>query len=198
MQLKPLLFVLSLSLPLGAVAQTGVVIAPSQAIVSFTIGDAPTITSPNSAAGTLGTLFNYQITGINNPTGFSATGLPATLTLNPSTGLISGTPSVASTYYITVTTTNATDSYTTTLTLTISNVPNADDDGDGIPNDWELAYGLNPNVATDAAQTFPGTGLSYLTVFKEVYGRVPAGSTMSLTTAAAYVNVGLRVFSPSR
>ena len=120
MRLKPLLFVLSLSLPLGAVAQT---IAPSQAIVSFTIGDLPGVTSPSSAGGTLGTAFNYQIVGINSPTSYGASGLPAGLTLNPATGLISGTPAAFGVFTVNVTVTNASGSHTTPLTLDISPWP---------------------------------------------------------------------------
>jgi trimeric autotransporter adhesin len=50
------------------------------------------ITSAASASGTYGTAFSYQVAGDGAPTTFSATGLPAGLSINPSTGAITGTP----------------------------------------------------------------------------------------------------------
>ena len=55
----------------------------------------PAITSPLTASGTVGVAFSYQITASNNPTSFNATGLPAGLSVNTTTGLISGTPTAA-------------------------------------------------------------------------------------------------------
>jgi hypothetical protein len=54
----------------------------------------PVITSQPSVTGQAGSTFSYQITASNTPTSFALTSgtLPAGLTLNPSTGLISGTP----------------------------------------------------------------------------------------------------------
>lgn len=122
MSLKPLLFALALSLPLGAIAQTPVVIRPTQAIVSFTLDDAPVITSQGSSDGALGTAFNYQVIGINNPTNYSATGLPPGLSISAS-GLISGTPTAFGVFAVNLTVTNANGSFTTPLTLNISPWP---------------------------------------------------------------------------
>jgi hypothetical protein len=44
-----------------------------------------------SISTTAGTPFAYQITATNNPTSYSASGLPAGLSINTATGLISGT-----------------------------------------------------------------------------------------------------------
>jgi hypothetical protein len=52
----------------------------------------PVINSPLSENGTVGAPFNYQIAGSNNPTSYGAIGLPDGLSVNSTTGIISGTP----------------------------------------------------------------------------------------------------------
>ncbi|MFT3868279.1 MAG: immunoglobulin domain-containing protein [Nibricoccus sp.] len=87
--------------------------------VTFTITP-PTITSATSIGGTMGQTFNFGITGTNTPTSYSASGLPSGLTLNTSTGVITGTPTVPGTYTIQLSATNGggTSSVTATLTVT--------------------------------------------------------------------------------
>ena len=46
---------------------------------------APVITSATTASGTVGSAFSYQITASNTPTTYSATGLPAGLSINSTT-----------------------------------------------------------------------------------------------------------------
>jgi len=70
----------------------------------------PVITSPGQAQGILGQLFAYQITATNNPTSYGLDGpLPTGLSFDPSSGLISGTP------------TALTDAVGARLTLEVSN-----------------------------------------------------------------------------
>src|SRR5438128_1260104 len=83
----------------------------------------PVITSATTATGQVGVAFSYQITATNNPTSYGATGLPAGLTVNTSTGLISGTPTTAGTYSVTISATNAGGTGSATLTLTIKPQP---------------------------------------------------------------------------
>jgi hypothetical protein len=87
--------------------------------LTITLG-APVITSATSAGGTVGIGFSYQITATNSPTSYSATGLPAGLSINAATGLISGTPSAAGTSTVTLGATNAGGTGHATMTLTVS------------------------------------------------------------------------------
>src|SRR5438094_1475128 len=85
----------------------------------------PVIQPPFQATGQVGVAFSYQITATNNPTSYNATGLPAGLSVNTSTGLISGTPTTAGTYSVTISATNAGGTGSATLTLTINHPPPA-------------------------------------------------------------------------
>ena len=96
---------------------TPVTVAP----ITLTPGLLPNITSATSAAATVGTAFTYTITASNSPTSFAATGLPAGLTLTTTTGVISGTPTTAGSYPVTLTATNTGGaSPNATLTITVS------------------------------------------------------------------------------
>ena len=64
--------------------------------------------------------FSYIITALNSPTTYGAIGLPSGLTVDASNGLISGVPTPAGTYYITLSATNAVGTGTQSLTLTVS------------------------------------------------------------------------------
>src|SRR6266496_4131851 len=65
----------------------------------------PVVSNPGNRTGTVGTATSLQMTasGGTPPYTWSATGLPTGLSINSSTGLISGTPTVVGTYNVTVT-----------------------------------------------------------------------------------------------
>jgi hypothetical protein len=58
------------------------------AVVVFTILGIPVVTSATTALGGVGSAFSYQITAFGSPTSFGASGLPAGLSVNTSTGLL--------------------------------------------------------------------------------------------------------------
>jgi len=68
----------------------------------------PTITSSSASQSSVygAAITNYQILATNCPTSYTASGLPAGVTINTTTGLISGTPTVVGTYTTTITATN--------------------------------------------------------------------------------------------
>ena len=82
-----------------------------------------TITSSTTASGTIGSAFSYTISTSATATSYSASGLPAGLSINTTTGVISGTPSNAGTYTIVISATNSTGSSSATLTLVVGTNP---------------------------------------------------------------------------
>ncbi|GHJ42773.1 hypothetical protein Cs7R123_01150 [Catellatospora sp. TT07R-123] len=88
-------------------------------------GNTVTVTNPGNQSSIVGTAVNLQISASSSGSGqtltYSATGLPAGLSINASTGKITGTPTTAQTTTVTVTakdTTNATG--TATFSWTVS------------------------------------------------------------------------------
>lgn len=81
-------------------------VASAQQIITVT-QPVPVVNSATTAIATVGVAFNYTITASNSPTSFAATGLPAGLTVNPATGLISGTPTAAGVSNVALTATNS-------------------------------------------------------------------------------------------
>jgi len=81
----------------------------------------PEISSATTAAAILGTSFSYNITASASPSSYNATGLPAGLSINTSTGLISGTPTAMGQSVVTLGATNASGTGTATLILNATN-----------------------------------------------------------------------------
>jgi hypothetical protein len=78
-------------------------------------GNTVTVTNPGSQTGTVGTAASLQIHATDSASGqtlaYSATGLPTGLSIGSATGLISGTPSAAGTFNVTVTATDTTGAH---------------------------------------------------------------------------------------
>jgi hypothetical protein len=83
-----------------------------------------TVTNPGNQTGTVGTATSLTLhaSGGTGTYTWSATGLPAGLSINSSTGVISGTPTTAGTYTVTATATSGSQSGSTTFTWTINPV----------------------------------------------------------------------------
>jgi hypothetical protein len=108
----------SSSVTISAVNSNGT----GQATLSLTIATpppAPVITSAATASGVVGISFSYQITASGSPTNFNATGLPGGLSVNRSTGVISGTPTAVGTNTVTISAINSAGTGSASLTITV-------------------------------------------------------------------------------
>jgi len=117
---------------------------------------APVISSSPTATGTVGTAFSYQITASGSPTSFGATALPAGLSLNPSTWAITGTPTVAGTYNVTISATNASGTGSATLVITVS-PSGGGGGGSGLIAGWDFQTTTSGGTAVAAAPSCPTT-----------------------------------------
>ncbi len=136
---------------------------PDDATIAAAPIPAPVITSATTASGTVGSAFSYQITASNTPTSYGATGLPAGLSANSATGLISGTPTTAATPTLTLSASNSGGTGSASLTLTINPAPAAA--GQLTPNPASLAFGsaqVGSNVTLTDSLT--NTGGSAVTI----------------------------------
>jgi Putative Ig domain len=130
------------------------------------------VTSPGSQTGTVGTAASLQITATDSASGqtltYSATGLPAGLSINSSSGLISGTPSAAGTDSVTVTatdTTGASGSASFTWTISSSGTGTCTSTANvvGNPNfasgskDWTASSGVIGEYASDGEPPISGS-----------------------------------------
>ncbi|MEI6467027.1 MAG: Ig-like domain-containing protein, partial [Verrucomicrobiota bacterium] len=99
------------------------VVPPPLSLAVDTNPQYPTITSDRVAAGVYGTAFEYRIAATRSPLGFLASGLPSGLTLDPTSGVIRGTPRVAGSFAVTVGASNASGTGSATVNLTVAKAP---------------------------------------------------------------------------
>ena len=175
--------------------------APNPRNSSFGSVVAPVITSPTTASGTVGQSFSYQITASNNPTSFGASGLPAGLTVNTSTGLISGTPSAAGTSTVSLSASNSAGTGPETLTIIISSGGGG---GGGVTllNEDFASLTTGNNTSTDGSGvTWSGnTNLPTVVRAYQAGGAVKLGTgsaTGSLTTKTLDLSSGGGAFTVS-
>jgi hypothetical protein len=150
-----------------------------------------TRTTTLAATGGKSVAFSYQLYADNSPTSFAATGLPTGLSINTTTGLISGTVNGITSntnYTVNVTATNAAGTSTAailTLTFVVAPVVSGDVTTSFEGNSFSYAI-VVANTASSYAATGLPAGLSIDTTTGIISG-VPTGTsstTVSVTISA--------------
>jgi 1,4-alpha-glucan branching enzyme len=72
-----------------------------------------------------------------------------------------------------------------TAAYTVEQITTTDADGDGVPDNWELAYGFNPNNPGDAATDTDGDGLTNLQEFQAGTNPRDPTSVLQISSVAA-------------
>jgi hypothetical protein len=140
---------------------------------------APVINSSLTASGNQGSAFSYSISATNAPTSFTASPIPAGLSFDTGTGILSGTPTTVGTYSIAMTATNGLGtSPSKTLTLTV---------GTGAPiitsstTTWTVTQGVSATYQVEAS----GSPYSYNVT--GLPSGLPAGVTINQGTGLVTV-----------
>jgi lysophospholipase L1-like esterase len=166
----------------------------------------PTITSGETAVAKLVTPFSFQITATSAPSSFSASGLPAGLSLNPSTGVITGEPLAGGTFTVLVGATNGAGTATKTMTITVEKgdatvtLANLAQTFDGAPKPVSATTepaGLNVTFTYAGSATVPTQAGSYAveaTIVDTSYAGSATG-TLVIGKAAATVTLGNTSFA---
>ena len=171
-----------------------------------------TVANPGNQTGTVGTAKSLQMSasGGTTPYTWSATGLPAGESINSSTGLISGTPTTAATYSVTVTakdSTGATGSASFSWTISTSGGTGNEILGcafdssawtanscalSGTLGDIDVAHFVPHNLSGSYTMSWTVTGPSgALSNCSTGYNCISAGCTSTSTTCDITVRTGL-------
>src|SRR6266581_2434773 len=175
---------------------------------TLTVNQAPTITSANNATFIVGAVgsFTVRATGLPTTMTFSETGaLPNGVTLNSSTGVLSGSPTAgtAGTYSITLIANNGvTPNATQGFTLTVAQVPvitsaNIATFGEGTPGTFTVTASGFPAPAFSENGALP-SGVTFNTATGVLSGTPAAGTSASSPYSITFTASNLAGASPSQ
>src|SRR5437870_4535143 len=175
---------------------------------TLTVNQAPTITSANNATFIVGALGSFTVTATGLPTTmtFSETGaLPNGVTLNSSTGVLSGTPTAgtAGAYSITLIANNGvTPNGTQSFTLTVAQVPvitsaNIATFGEGTPGTFTVTASGFPAPAFSENGALP-SGATFNTATGVLSGTPATGTSASSPYSITFTASNLAGASPSQ
>jgi len=156
-----------------------------------------TVTNPGNKSGTVGTAiasFTMTASGGTAPYTWSATGLPAGITIGSSTGTVSGTPTASGTFNVTVTATaSAGGSGNTSFTFTIGGTGGCSGQKLGNPGfetgtaaPWSASAGVIDNTASQPARSgtwkawLDGYGTTHTDTLSQSVA-IPAGCSATLS-----------------
>jgi endo-1,4-beta-xylanase len=130
-------------------------------------GNTVTVTNPGTQTGTVGTAASLQIMATDSTSGqtlaYSATGLPAGLSINASTGAITGTPTTAGTGNVTVTVkdgTGASGSASFTWTIGTGSTGGACH-VTYTPSQWTGGFTANVTITNNSSSAINGWTLTF-------------------------------------
>jgi uncharacterized protein (DUF1800 family) len=111
------------------------------------------ITSALSAVAFLGQPFTFTVTAANTPLGFTATNLPPGLIFNSTNGIISGTPTLAGNFQVTLTASNLVGIGASVMNISVLNTGNS-----VVQEIWTNVPGINiTDIPTSMAANFTNT-----------------------------------------
>ncbi|MDQ8200225.1 putative Ig domain-containing protein [Pelagicoccus enzymogenes] len=139
-------------------------------------GAVPVISGSANLSGDANAQLSYQVNASESPTSYAASGLPLGVSINTTTGFISGTPTIENVYTVDLT---ATNEYGTSavfqLTIVIGDVPQissslsiAATEGEAI-NEYQLSASNSPTSFTVSTASLP-EGLSYQSSTRKITG----------------------------